>query len=175
MGWLLTAGLLLALFVIMAVSFPAPQGSHGAPQAGIPQSTPSTFPMIGMGGVRRSLSGLRGVEEGGSHPDQQPVEEQNGERYQETVRCNRIDFFLFLGNAEVYIMLALLIGLVTVIIGCWLSGQLLVARTRGSGGDGGLTKAKASFAERGAHQHGLRVVVGTFEDVEPPKATGHWW
>lgn len=27
----------------------------------------------------------------------------------------------FLGNAEVYIMLALLIGLVTVVIGCWLS------------------------------------------------------
>lgn len=44
---------------LSATGFPAPQSAHGSPQAGIPQSTPSPFPLGGVGGVRRTLSGWR--------------------------------------------------------------------------------------------------------------------
>lgn len=43
----------------------------------------------------------------------------NKEKLQNAYVINKINNFT--GNAEVYIMLALLIGVVTVVIGCWLS------------------------------------------------------
>ncbi|XP_018580324.1 uncharacterized protein LOC108917977 [Anoplophora glabripennis] len=110
MGWLFTAGLLLALITIMATGLPAPQGVHGASQAGLPQSTPSPFPTGGVGGVRRTLSGWREWR----RADPTLINSLWRSKMGNGIRKQ-------LGNAEVYIMLALLIGLVTVVIGCWLS------------------------------------------------------
>lgn len=46
-------------------------------------------------------------------------------------------------------------------------GQLLVTRTRRTGGDDSLTKAKTSPQQAGPHQRGQRVVVVAVEGVEP--------
>ncbi|XP_049818060.1 uncharacterized protein LOC126264379 isoform X3 [Aethina tumida] len=114
MGWLLTVVLLLALIVLMATGLPSPQGAHGQPQAGVAQSTPSPvapFPMGGVvGGVRRTLSGWREWR----RADPTLINSLWRSKMGNGIRKQ-------LGNAEVYIMLALLIGLVTVVIGCWLS------------------------------------------------------
>ncbi|CAH0564758.1 unnamed protein product [Brassicogethes aeneus] len=49
--------------LFQAAGLPSPQGAHGQPQAGVPQSTPSPnlgFPIGGaVGGIRRTLSGWR--------------------------------------------------------------------------------------------------------------------
>uniref|UniRef100_A0A6P7FSB4 Uncharacterized protein LOC114330534 n=1 Tax=Diabrotica virgifera virgifera TaxID=50390 RepID=A0A6P7FSB4_DIAVI len=111
MGWLYIAGLLLTLCTLMTHEYPAPQGAqHGAPQAGIPQSTPSPFPTGGVGGVRRTLSGWREWR----RADPTLINSLWRSKMGNGIRKQ-------LGNAEVYIMLALLIGLATVVIGCWLS------------------------------------------------------
>ncbi|XP_044733342.1 uncharacterized protein LOC123295945 [Chrysoperla carnea] len=105
--------------LITTTGIPSPQGGgHGQPQAGSP-STPGPGgskipghkgPGGGVGGVRRTRSGYREWKRGDPTifnalwKSKTPL----GIRKQ-------------LGNAEVYIMLALAIGLVTVVIGCWLS------------------------------------------------------
>ncbi|KAJ3624557.1 hypothetical protein MTP99_018171 [Tenebrio molitor] len=115
MGWLLTLVLLLALITLMATGLPSPQGSaHVQPQAGS-QSTPSPgiiFPAGGggVGGIRRTLSGWREWR----RADPTLINSLWRSKMGNGIRKQ-------LGNAEVYIMLALLIGLVTVVIGCWLS------------------------------------------------------
>nr|CAI5824843.1 unnamed protein product [Callosobruchus analis] len=84
------------------MAVPSPQSAHGGPQGAIPQSTPPPLPTGGVGGVRRTLSGWREW------------------RRADPTLINSL-WRSKMGNAEVYIMLALLIGLVTVVIGCWLS------------------------------------------------------
>lgn len=111
MGWLFTLFLMLALIVLMVTGFPSPQGSaHGQPQAGF-QSTPSPgVTPSGVGGTRRNWAGWREWRRG----DPTLINSLWRSKMGNGIRKQ-------LGNAEVYIMLALLIGVVTVVIGCWLS------------------------------------------------------
>ncbi|XP_039290268.1 uncharacterized protein LOC120352669 isoform X2 [Nilaparvata lugens] len=92
-------GLLLLLLAVNVTGLPGPQsGTHGQPQAGSP-STPGPH-----GGIIRRGRGWREWRRG----DPQLIN---------TLWKSKTP----LGNAEFYIILALLIGLVTVVIGCWLS------------------------------------------------------
>ncbi|XP_063240652.1 uncharacterized protein LOC134541276 [Bacillus rossius redtenbacheri] len=91
---------LIIILTLNVCSSPAPQGGqHGQPQAGSP-STPG----VG-GGVRRARA--RGWRE--------------WRRGDPTLINSLWKSKTPLGNAEPYIVLALLIGFVTVVIGCWLS------------------------------------------------------
>ncbi|XP_049850706.1 uncharacterized protein LOC126323748 [Schistocerca gregaria] len=93
-------GLVLLLTLTVAASSPAPQGQHGQPQAGSP-STPNPGgggPIIRRGRVWREWR-----------------------RGDPTLINSLWKSKTPLGNAEPYIVLALLIGFVTVVIGCWLS------------------------------------------------------
>ncbi|XP_059475618.1 uncharacterized protein LOC132196772 [Neocloeon triangulifer] len=85
--------------------YPAQQGSSGATQ-GAPPALPGVQQQPPGGGqvVRRSRGGFREWRRG----DPSLVHNLWKSRTP-------------LGNAEVYIVLALLIGFVTVVIGCWLS------------------------------------------------------
>lgn len=101
-------------FVFLVTGIPSPQQGHGQPQAGspsIPGPSVSKLPTGGaVGGIRKARSGFREWKRGDPTlfnalwKSRQPL----GIRKQ-------------LGNAEVYIMLVLAIGFVTVVIGCWLS------------------------------------------------------
>ncbi|XP_046660652.1 uncharacterized protein LOC124354330 [Homalodisca vitripennis] len=99
MLWRFTAILITLLAAIGALGAPSPQSgsSHGQPQAGSP-STPGP-----VGGVRRG-KGWREWRRGDP-----------------TLINSLWKSKTPLGNAEMYIVLALLIGFVTVVIGCWLS------------------------------------------------------
>ncbi|KAK5641922.1 hypothetical protein RI129_010469 [Pyrocoelia pectoralis] len=114
MGWLLSVTFVLALgFLVMG--FPSPQGtSHVQPQAGSSQSTPSPGIILGggggVGGIRRAYGGMRDWR----RADPTLINSLWKSKMGNGIRKQ-------LGNAEVYIMLALLIGGVTVVIGCWLS------------------------------------------------------
>ncbi|KAK4874061.1 hypothetical protein RN001_013421 [Aquatica leii] len=114
MGWLLSVTFMLALGFLIVMGFPSPQGgSHGQPQAGS-QSTPSPGIILGggggVGGIRRTYGGMRDWR----RADPTLINSLWKSKMGNGIRKQ-------LGNAEVYIMLALLIGLVTVVIGCWLS------------------------------------------------------
>ncbi|XP_017785726.1 PREDICTED: uncharacterized protein LOC108568890 [Nicrophorus vespilloides] len=118
MDWLLTCLLVLALVVLLVTGLPSPQsGAHGQPQAGAPQSTPLPGLAVapsgmggGVGGIRRNWAGWREWR----RADPTLINSLWRSKMGNGIRKQ-------LGNAEVYIMLALLIGLVTVVIGCWLS------------------------------------------------------
>ncbi|KAK6643326.1 hypothetical protein RUM43_004831 [Polyplax serrata] len=91
---------LILLLALNAFSSPSPQGSqHGQPAAGS-MSTP--VPGTVGSGLRRGRW-------------------REWRRGDPTLLNNLWKSKTPLGNAEVYIVLALLIGFITVIIGCWLS------------------------------------------------------
>ncbi|XP_060521734.1 uncharacterized protein LOC132699179 isoform X2 [Cylas formicarius] len=105
MGWLLVVALALTFVTLM--------GALAQPQAGLPQSTPSPIPGLpggGMGGIKRTFGGWREWR----RADPTLINSLLRSRMGNGIRKQ-------LGNAEVYIILALLIGVVTVVIGCWLS------------------------------------------------------
>ena len=96
---------------MFAGTSPAPQEKHNQPRAGAGASSSSTpgpaggVPGIGIGDIRKS-KGWRDWR--GSRGDPALIN---------TLWKSKTP----LGNAEPYIVLALLIGFVTVVIGCWLS------------------------------------------------------
>ncbi|XP_053608091.1 uncharacterized protein LOC128673938 isoform X1 [Plodia interpunctella] len=98
----------------------APQGSvQGGVQGGaqVPPGVPhSTAPPAGVGGVRRfsQYSRGRGYRDWRTRGDPTLINSLWRSRQPLGIRKQ-------LGNAEVYIVLALLIGFVTVVVGCWLS------------------------------------------------------
>ncbi|KAF7278384.1 hypothetical protein GWI33_008512 [Rhynchophorus ferrugineus] len=109
MGWLMLLAVVLALLKLLGVT----QGTTAQPPAQLPQSTPSPVPGLpggGIGGIRRTLSGWREWR----RADPTLINSLWRSKMGNGIRKQ-------LGNAEVYIILALLIGVVTVVIGCWLS------------------------------------------------------
>ncbi|XP_031765236.1 uncharacterized protein LOC113512412 isoform X2 [Galleria mellonella] len=105
---------LAALAALAGCCVCAPQGSvQGGVQGGaqVPPGVPhSTAPPAGVGGVRRG----RGYRDWRTRGDPTLINSLWRSRQPLGIRKQ-------LGNAEVYIVLALLIGFVTVVVGCWLS------------------------------------------------------
>ncbi|XP_071052119.1 uncharacterized protein [Onthophagus taurus] len=113
MGWIFLLFLILTFIIIIVTSFPSPQGNaHGPSNPTL--STPAPGVMMASGGgvgvVRRNWAGWREWR----RADPTLINSLWRSKMGNGIRKQ-------LGNAEVYIMLALLIGLVTVVIGCWLS------------------------------------------------------
>ncbi|XP_032521382.1 uncharacterized protein LOC116773095 isoform X2 [Danaus plexippus] len=103
---------LAALTALAGCCVCAPQGSvQGGVQGGaqVPPVSHSTAPP-GVGGVRRG----RGYRDWRTRGDPTLINSLWRSRQPLGIRKQ-------LGNAEVYIVLALLIGVVTVVVGCWLS------------------------------------------------------
>ncbi|XP_066584887.1 uncharacterized protein [Prorops nasuta] len=140
MGWFLVAGVLL--LSLCAAGLPLPQGgSHGQPQAGSPSTPGPAGGGTGGGTVTGSGSssgpiGVTGAGTGGGAGggaagggwSTGPPRRGRGWRDWRHGDPTLIKGLWkskgpldSLGNAEVYIILALLIGFITVVIGCWLS------------------------------------------------------
>ncbi|KAL1497743.1 hypothetical protein ABEB36_008649 [Hypothenemus hampei] len=113
MGWLMLLAVVLALLKLLGVT----QGTTTqTDQDELPSlSTPSPVPGGGGGGV---IGGVRRTAPNGWR------EWRRGDpTLITTLWRSKMGYGIRkqLGNAEVYIILALLIGVVTVVIGCWLS------------------------------------------------------
>uniref|UniRef100_A0AAR5PJ75 Uncharacterized protein n=1 Tax=Dendroctonus ponderosae TaxID=77166 RepID=A0AAR5PJ75_DENPD len=111
MGWLLLLAVVLALLQFLGVT----HGTTAQPnQAQIPQlSTASPIPNLSggiIGGNRIVISDFREWR----RADPTLINSLWRSKMGNGIRKQ-------LGNAEIYIILALLIGVVTVVIGCWLS------------------------------------------------------
>ncbi|XP_045448833.1 uncharacterized protein LOC123657306 [Melitaea cinxia] len=106
---------LAALTALAGCCVCAPQGSvQGGAQ--VPAVSHSTAPPAGVGGVRKysQYSRGRGYRDWRTRGDPTLINSLWRSRQPLGIRKQ-------LGNAEVYIVLALLIGVVTVVVGCWLS------------------------------------------------------
>lgn len=90
-----------------------PGGAHAPPSIALSTPAPQT---AGIGGVRRfsQYSRGRGYRDWRTRGDPTLINSLWRSRQPLGIRKQ-------LGNAEVYIVLALLIGFVTVVVGCWLS------------------------------------------------------
>ncbi|KAG7302707.1 hypothetical protein JYU34_012659 [Plutella xylostella] len=108
-----------ALLVFAGWCAGAPQGSvQGGVQGGaqVPPGAPHSTAPPGVGGVRKfsQYSRGRGYRDWRTRGDPTLINSLWRSRQPLGIRKQ-------LGNAEVYIVLALLIGFLTVVVGCWLS------------------------------------------------------